>query len=527
VSILLLSGVLVAGIVVLTPVADRARVPLPVALTVFGLLVPLVPSTPDIRIDPDLILPTVLPPLLFAATQRSSAHEFRDNARPILVLAVGLTLATAAVVAWVAHQAGLAWGPAWVLGAVVAPPDPVAATAVARRLRLPARLTTILEGEGMFNDATALVLYNVAVLAVVSGHLSTGEVAGAFLLAVLVGTGIGLLAAVLVRAALGALHDAAAETTVTVAAPFAVYLLAEHLEGSGVLAVLSLGLFLRSYGHPALTSGGWLLGRAVWSFADYLITSLVFVLIGFELTVVLEEVSIGHDEALLAGGVVLTLVVVRFGWLFPAAALGRAWSRRRDAAMPYGARETTVVAWAGMRGVVTVAAALALPRSTDEASDFPDRAEIALVALSCVLLTLVLQGLTLSPLVRRLGVSADDEDLPGEVTTLRRRAAEAALDAVRRACDDLPDVAVRAAEQQYEGYLAAQGTLEQARSHGGADDQDSDPRSTSRGVAEALRRASEAERDLVLDARRRGQVSPAAADEVLQDIESRAVRDIE
>lgn len=193
--------------------------------------------------------------------------------------------------------------------------------------------------------------------------------------------------------------------------------------------------------------------------------------------------------------------------------------------MPYGARETTVVAWAGIRGVVTVAAALALPLATDDSTAFPDRAQIAFVGLVCVLVTLVLQGLTLSPLVRRLGVSADEEDLPREITTLRRRATEAALDQVRSACEDLPEAAVRAAERQYEGYLAAQDTLDRARSH--VEDGSGDERRTATALAEVLRRASEAERDLVLEARRLGEVSPAAADEVLEDIETRAVRDIQ
>ena len=190
----LLWAVMLAGIVVLTPLAPRVRVPLPVLLTVFGLALPLLPSAPRLSIDPALILPAVLPPLLFAATQRSTAHEFRESARPILLLAVGLTVATAAVVAVVAHQAGLSWGPAWVLGAVVSPPDPVAATAVARRLSLPGRLVTVLEGEGMFNDATALVLYQLGVLAVVTGHVTAVDVGWGLLLAVAVGAGVGFAA---------------------------------------------------------------------------------------------------------------------------------------------------------------------------------------------------------------------------------------------------------------------------------------------------------------------------------------------
>jgi Na+/H+ antiporter len=517
----LLWAVMLAGIVVLTPLAPRVRVPLPVLLTVFGLALPLLPSAPRLSIDPALILPAVLPPLLFAATQRSTAHEFRESARPILLLAVGLTVATAAVVAAVAHQAGLSWGPAWVLGAVVSPPDPVAATAVARRLSLPGRLVTVLEGEGMFNDATALVLYQLGVLAVVTGHVTAVDVGWGLLLAVAVGAGVGFAAGLLTRWALAALHDAAAETTVTVAVPFVAYLAADRLHGSGVLAVLVLGLYLRSYGHPALTSGGWLLGRAVWRYLDYLITCIVFVLIGFELTAVLEDSRVDVASLRLAGWVVASLVVVRFAWMFPAAALARARRRFQPAATPSGVRETTIVAWAGMRGVVTVATALALPLLTDQQRPFPDRAQIVFVALVCVLVTLVVQGLTLAPLVKALGVGGEAATAR-DVASLRRRAAAAALSAVEGTAADpeVPGAVRRAVLLQYRGYLAAQEALGEARGPAGEADYSVE-------LDQLLRRASEAEREVVLRARRQGEVSPEVADEVLHDVETRAVRDLD
>lgn len=519
-SSVLLWALILAGIVVLTPLAGRLRVPLPVLLTIFGLALPLLPSAPRLSVDPALILPAVLPPLLFAATQRSTAHEFRESARPILLLAVGLTVATATVVAVVAHQAGLAWGPAWVLGAVVSPPDPVAATAVARRLSLPGRLVTVLEGEGMFNDATALVLYQLGVLAVVTGHVTVLDVGWSLLLAVVVGVGVGFAAGTLTRWALSALHDAAAETTVTVAVPFVAYLVADQLHGSGVLAVLVLGLYLRSYGHPSLSSGGWLLGRAVWRYADYLITSIVFVLIGFELTAVLEDSQVDVASLRLAAWVVALLVVVRFAWMFPAAALARFRRRRRLVAIPYGARETAIVAWAGMRGVVTVATALALPFLTDAGEPFPDRHQIVFVALSCVLVTLVLQGLTLAPLVKALHVGGEVASKQ-DVARLRRQAIAAALDSVEAtvAERDVPDPVRRAVTLQYRGYLAAQEALGAARTPAGEADFSAD-------LDRLLRRASEAEREVVLRARRRGEVSPDVADEVLHDVETRAVRDL-
>jgi Na+/H+ antiporter len=523
-STLVLCALLVAGVVVMTPVADRIRIPLPVLLTLYGLLLPVLPGMPSLHIEPDLILPVVLPPLLFAATQRATVREFRDDARSILLLAVGLTLASAGAAAWVAHAAGLEWGPALVLGAVVAPPDPVAATAVARRLRLPNRLVTVLEGEGMFNDATALVLYGMAVAAVVTGHVTAGEVGGRLLLAVVAGVGTGLVGGVLTRWTLSALHDAAAETTMTVGMPFVVYLLAEQAHGSGVLAVLSLGLFLRSYGHSVLTSAGWLLGRAVWRYADYLVTSLVFVLIGFELTAVLKESSIDPALAGLTVAIVVTQVVLRMLWLFPAGALARFRLRGPNASTPYAGRETLVAGWAGMRGVVTVATALALPLTTESGGPFPHRNAILVVGLTTVLATLVIQGLTLAPLVRALRVGSAG-DTAREIAALRQRAAGAALDEIHASASgqEVPEPVRRAAVLQYEGYLAAQDALNEARGHHTDDRVDPD---YPQALDDLLRRANEVERGIVLEARRRGEVSAEAADEVLADVEGRAVREL-
>lgn len=519
-SEILLATLLVAGIVILTPLADRWRTPLPVLLTIFGLAVPLIPGTPHLRIEPELILPLVLPPLLFAATTRSTVHEFRRSAQPILLLAVGLTVASTVAVAWLAHLGGLGWGPAFVLGAVVAPPDPVAATAVARRLKLPQNLVTLLEGEGMFNDATALVLYSVAVLAVVQDSISGGEVVLRLVLAVVAGVAVGLIAGVVTRLALGALRDAFAETTVTVAMPFVAYLVAEQVLGSGVLAVLTLGLFLRSFGHPALTSGGWLIGRSVWRFTDYLVTSFVFVLIGFELTDVLGASHVDRTTMALAAGTIVLLVVVRFAWIYPATYL----ERGRPSASPEtptDPRETAVAAWAGMRGVVTIATALALPDLTDAGRPFDDRATIVFIGLVCVLGTLVVQGLTLGPLVKALGVGTES-DTVREAAELRLHAANVALEHVRGATQPRPDDHVRRAVMlQYEGYIAAQDALGLAKGIT-TDDERADPEQLDR----VLREANEIERDVVLAARRAGSVSSEAADEVLEDIEARAVRDL-
>jgi Na+/H+ antiporter len=528
-SELVLLACLLGGIVVLTPLADWLRLPQPVLLLIFGLLLALVPGLPDLQsIDAGLVLPVVLPPLLFAATQRTTVGQFRDAAGPVLLLAVGLTLASATVAAVVAHAAGLGWSAAAVLGAIVSPPDPVAATAVARRLRLPERLVTILEGEGMFNDATALVLYKVTVAVALTGEFSAGDAITELILAVVVGLLVGVALGWVTKVALGVLHDAGPETTVTVAAPFVAYLGAEHLRGSGVLAVLALGLYLRTYGHPSLTAGGWLLGRAVWSYADFLITALVFTLVGFELTTVIEHTSTDAATVRLAALVLLALIVIRPLWLFPATAITRALERRHRIGVPLGWRETTVVSWAGMRGVVTVATALALPHTSDNGTDLAWREPVILVALVCVLVTLVVQGLTLTPLVQYLRVGSDTHHAT-EVAHLRRQTLQAALSTLREEAATIADSdpTYQVAILQYEGRLRAHDATHQAL-HGNPDGTAADAWSgepsaeAAERLRQALRRGNDVERDVALRARAAGEVSPDAADEILDDIEARA-----
>ena len=516
-----LLAVLLAGVIALTPLADPLRVPQPVLLTIFGLLAGLMPFAAPLEINPDLVLPVVLPPLLFAATQRTTSTEFRAQAGPVLALAVGLTVSTAVAVAVVAHAAGLDWGPAWILGAVVSPPDPVAATAVARKLRLPHRIVTILEGEGMFNDATALVMYSVALAAVVTGEFSYADTALEFVVTIVVGVAAGFAVGLVTKWLLHLIKDAYTETTITVVVPFVAYLAAEHVHGSGVLAVLVLGLYLRNVAHEATTSRGWLLGRSVWSYADFLITSLAFAVLGYELSALLADVPPTDQIVTVSASVLATVVLFRIAWVFPVSGLFRLRARRQESLLPAGWRETAVVSWSGMRGVVTVATAVAIPLRTDDGASFPDRQLLVVAALVCVLVTLVVQGLTLAPLTSRLGVGrTDDEGV--EVAELRARAAGAALDYVRTLTGpESTDEVRHAATLQYEGYLEAQQAMHQARileTEGG---------SPADELGRLLRRASDVERSLVLDERRRGQVSAAAADEVLRDIESRALRDFD
>ncbi len=507
-----LFAVLVLGVLVLTPVSGRLGLPQQVVLTLFGVGLAQVPGVPEVQFAPELILPAVLPPLLFAATLRTSATEFRKSAGAVLVLAVGLTAATAVVVAVVAHLAGLPWGPAAVLGAVVSPPDPVAATSISRRLRLPGRLVTVLEGEGLFNDATALVLFQVAVAAVVAGSVSAGQVVLEFVMAVVGGVVLGLLAGVVVRWLLILLTDPAAETTLTLAAPYAAYLGAERLHVSGVLAVLVLGLYLRSgVAHRALTSQGWLDGRAVWRYADFALTSLAFAVLGLELSQVLGRVESPGDTLPLAALVLAAVVVTRGVWVAAVSATAAHVRRRRDQPLPYGWREATVVSWSGMRGVVTVATALALPLTTDGGNACPERDAVVLVGLSVVLVTLVGQGLTLGPLVRGLGVGSEVDE-HAVLQGLRRSAVDAACRRLNELRSTGSDVA--AVDAVLDRYSVMR--------HSSLLAEDADERSSD--LVELLAQALDAERTSVLEARRRGDVSAEAADGVLAEIEARALR---
>lgn len=511
-------GLLVLGVIVLTPVADRIAVPQPVLLTIYGLVLGVIPGIPAPNLNPEWILPLVLPPLLFAATQQTSVRELREAAAPILGLAIGLTLATCGVVAAVGHAMGLSWSVAVVLGAVVSPPDPVAATAVASRLHLPPRLVTILEGEGQFNDATALVIYQLSLQAVVVGGVTVVQVGTGLVLAVAGGIALGLAGGWVARWALGLLHDPSTETTVTVAVPFALYLAAEHVGASGVLAVLASGLLLRWTSAGRLTSAGWLLGRSVWQYVEFVVSGLLFAFLGIELIQVLIDASVFQDPAVLwlAAAVLGVLVGMRSFAMFTASTVAGRRARQADSATPYGWRESAVASWAGMRGVVTVATALALPVTVDGGGAFPHRREVILVGLIVVIITLVGQGLTLPPLIRALGV-ATETDARVDARRLHRVATEAALERIRDA-DDIPDIVRDAVVRQYESRLGyRERVLDLVDGETGGNEAGTELR-------RLLARATEAEREAVLQARRRGDVSPSAADDVLFDVEARALR---
>ncbi|MCQ8773790.1 Na+/H+ antiporter [Streptomyces telluris] len=438
--------VLLIGSLVMVPVADRLSLPAPVLMTLGGIVLALLPFVPNVEMPPEFILPLVLPPLLYASVQRTSWRQFQANVRPILLLAVALVFVTTAAVAAVADAIvpGISLAAAVALGALVAPPDPVAATAVAGSLGLPRRLISILEGEGLFNDVTAIVLYHVAIAAAVSGSFSAPKAAGEFVLSAVVALAVGLALGWAAKKLMDVLGDATLQIGLTLLVPFVSYVLAEEFKGSGVLAVLVTGLFLAEYAGDADDVLGRLARHSFWEVVDTLVTGVAFGLIGLELHHVLRTASGRWSEMLGIGAVVVAVVVgVRLLWLLPAAWLAKQLHSRRDIDedVPLSWRETVVMWWSGMRGVASVALALAIPHAQDDKTPFPARDEIVFVAFAVILATLVLQGLTLPWLVRRLGVQSDAD---AERELARRLAVRAAKAAKRRLkeiqeTEELPD----------------------------------------------------------------------------------------
>lgn len=421
---------LLVAVIALVTVARRVPIPYPIFLVLGGLGLSLVPDLPIVRLDPDLVFLIFLPPMLWAAAYFTSLRDFRLNLRPITLLAVGLVLATTAAVATVAHAVvpGLPWPVAVALGAIVSPPDAVAATAIARRLGIPHRVVAILEGESLVNDASALVLYRTAVAAAVTGTFALPDALGQFVVASLGGAAVGLVVAFLARQALRLTDDTLVETVITLLAPYAAWIVGERTHTSAVLACVAGGLYLRQGFSELVAPATRLQARAVWDVLVFVLNGVIFVLIGLQLGAIRAEVPGRLGPLLWQGALVsATAIAVRLAWVPLAAVIPRLLSaslRRRDP-MP-GWRPVALIAWIAMRGIVSLAAALALPETTATGAPFPFRDEIIVLTFAVILTTLVLQGLTLAPLIRALRLAHDDS-LDLEEAHAREEAARAAL----------------------------------------------------------------------------------------------------
>lgn len=420
---------LVALAVVVTATSALSRrlsTPAPLVLTVVGLVASFIPGVPQIHLSPEVVLVGFLPPLLYAAALQTSLVEFRRNRRPIVLLSVGLVIASTVAVGllvwWLLPVPPAA---AFALGAVVAPPDAVAATSVAKRIGMPRRVVTILEGEGLVNDGTALVALRTAIAAI-GGAVTVWEVLGGFVLSVVGGVVIGLVIAYAVGKVRARIDDNLIETAISIITPFLSYLVAEEAHSSGVLAVVTTGLILSHKSHLMQSASSRIFERTIWSTVQFLLENTVFLLIGLQVRSILVaagQSSLPLSQIVLACvAVPLAAMIVRVLWVFPATYLPRLIPavRERDPRPPW--QHPAAISWAGMRGVVTLAAAFILPLAT------PHRETLILLALVVVGATLLLQGASLPSLLRVLGLRGPDPDEDAlQVASVQQRVSQAGL----------------------------------------------------------------------------------------------------
>ncbi len=398
------------AITLLAAVARRIGTPYPVVLVLGGLVMGLIPGVPSARLRPDLVLVLFLPPLLYSAAYLSSVRELRANAGPILLLAVGLVLATVGGIAlFGALVIGLPWAVAFVLGAVLGPTDPVSASAILQRTGAPSRIVTILEGESLVNDGTAITAYTIAVAAVQTGHFSIGHAIWKFSFEVAVGTLIGLAAAWLATRVRRRL-EAGAELTLTLLTPFIAYVPAQEAGASGVLAAVAAGLYVATQAPRVSSPGARLQLASFWQMLVFLLNAILFLLIGLQLPKVLDGIRGGLSLTLAWQALALAAAVfaIRFLWMGLMPIVQRALRRGRGATSA-GHPTRLVLGWAGMRGALSLAIALAVPLETSAGAPFPGREELVFFTYAAVLLTLVPPGFTLGPLVRRLGLERAEE----------------------------------------------------------------------------------------------------------------------
>ena len=452
--------ILVAVLAATALLARRINVAPAILLLLAGVALAFVPGMPALELPPELVLLLVLPPLIYSASVAMSWREFKYNLRPIVLLAVGCVIFTAAAVATATHYLiGLPWNVGFLLGAIVAPPDAVAPLAIARRLCIPRRILVVLEGEGLANDATALILYRFAVAAISSGAFSlpqaTGEFAAIIAGEMLFGVAIGWLS-------LRARHyarDPKVEITLSLITPYLAYWVPEYSGGSGVIATVACGLYVSWNGPLWISSATRLQGIFFWDLVIYLIEGLLFLLTGFEMRLLYEKSkAFPLDQILSVTALVAVIVIVaRFAWVYPATYLPRLMSRslrERDPSPPW--QWAFILAFAGVRGAVSLAAALALPFTLANGDAFPYRDLILFVAFGVIVVTLVGLGLTLPPVVRLLGVAdAGRDELRAEheaEIVARRVALEAALKSLEKITQDrtLSDEVVRLLRARHE-----------------------------------------------------------------------------
>ena len=494
--------------------ADPLRIPYPILLVLGGLALGFAPGVPNVTLPPDAVLIGILPPLLYSSAFNTGLRELRRNLRPISLLAIGLVAVTTVMVAAVAHyMIDLSWPAAFVLGAVLSPTDPLAATTIARRLGVPRRAVAIIEGESLVNDGTALVLYKFAVAAVLTGSFSLLDAAGSFIWSVLGGIAVGLVIGRAIRFVRRRVFNPPLEVTIAFLTGYFVFLPASAIGASGVLAVVTAGVYMGWHTPELTTVDTRLQGAGFWTIFSFLLNALLFGLVGLQLQPILDELH-GRSWQELVGYAALVwavVLLVRIAYGYPIAYIPRwvsASLRERDPAPPW--QFVAFISWAGMRGGVTLAAALAIPLTTDSGAPFPDRSLIVFLAFCVVLATLVVQGLSLPGVVRLLGLEDDDSMDVREEAKARIHAAEAAIERLDELVDEgwvRSDTAERA-----RGLYNFRSNRFRARLD---EEDDGEIEERSLQYQRLRRELLDAERGAVLALRNEGKIS----DEVMQRVE--------
>jgi Na+/H+ antiporter len=499
--------VAVAAVTLLAVAAlRRVGIPSAVVLVVAGLVIGFLPFVPDASLDPDAVLLGLLPLLVFDAAATSSATAFVRNARSIGLLAVGLVVATAAGVAAVAHWVGhLSWAMAFVLGTAVGPTDAAAATSMARRLGLPRRLLTILEGEALFNDAAALVLYTAAVTAATSGHFSAVHAAGSVVYASAAGAAIGLLVGVVGRALRNRIDDPPIEIAGSMLLAYAAYLPADALHASGVLAAVTAGLYLGWHsGGSAFSARSRLQSAAFWETLVFLINAALFVVVGLSFHTFTAQARGPVGRLLLTGAtVVVAVVAIRLLWMEGTGWLTRVLRPGQGASDQAAWRQRLILGWSGMRGAITLAVLLAVPKTTGAGHALAGRDDIVYVGFAVIIVTLVGQGMTLPLLVKRLGLTEHPA-----VADVERQARVRLTQAV---LDHLESVSGTVSPELLDG-LRAQYLARRRRLDANDDPDDELPAESAAGAEHAVRRELiTVQRDALAELRRQGRVGMSTA----------------
>ncbi|HEY6902307.1 MAG TPA: Na+/H+ antiporter [Puia sp.] len=424
---------LLFAVSMLSMLSQKLHISYPIFLVIAGLLISLIPGIPRIALDPNIVFIIFLPPLLYASAWYTSWHDFWKNRRPISMLAFGLVIFTSCAVAVVSNYMipnfSLAFG--FLLGGIISPPDAVAATSVLQNLKMPKRVVTVLEGESLVNDASSLIVFRFALATIFTGKFLLWKAGVDFAVVVFLGIAIGLIIGNIIYAIHRWLPTTSSiDTVITLLSPYLMYIAAEHFHASGVLAVVSGGLFV-SYRAPEIfTYSTRLQSQSVWNVIVFLLNGVVFILIGLQLPGIVRGLGEYSLSSAILYGVVISLVtiLVRIAWVFPGAYLPRMCSKKiRTREVNPGVKTIFVVGWAGMRGVVSLASALAIPIMLTDGTAFPHRNLILFITLIVILFTLVLQGLSLPFIIRKLDIMVKENEEEHRLS-IRFRLASAALE---------------------------------------------------------------------------------------------------